>query len=426
MSSGTNRKKALRTLFSKQIGLAITASLLFTGLVSYPAAADESGIITEAEIEQDAYISSATSEDSAPIALGEKVEGLHVPLSASEAIQIDGENGRSGVQIGIPAEGHGEQLPNGSIIYDAESPQAKVVVDNVPVRVEGIEATSVRQLITIGGPEADTRYEFPVDLPEGGRLLETSDGTVTAVDGAGSELGVFAPAWAVDADGKSVPTRYEISDDTLIQIVEHQGAAYPVTADPWWFVLIPVANGVARISVKAASKKAAQEAARKAAIKQGFKPKVSSGSLEAYKGSFIAAKGFTLRKGAKFSKSHSYNSFAAFKKANGNAKSGYEWHHIIEQNMVKNTKGRIPTWVVQNKQNLVQIPKNIHKKCITPIMGTTIKKLSKDQLTRLGLSNLSSTSKSMVLRNYLAKHYSERNAHALGMELMSICGVKVG
>lgn len=94
--------------------------------------------------------------------------------------------------------------------------------------------------------------------------------------------------------------------------------------------------------------------------------------------------------------------------------------------MVKNTKGRIPTWIVQNKQNLVQIPKGIHKKCITPIMGTTIKKLSKDQLKRMGLSNLSSTSKSMILRNYLAKHYSERNAHMLGMELMSICGVKVG
>lgn len=269
-----------------------------------PATATEQkpNVLTESQIEQDAYVSSATSDDAAPIALGEKVEGLHVPLAASDPIRVEGEGGRSGVEIGIPGEGHGEQLPNGSIIYDAKSPNAKVVVENVPVTIGNAETTSVRQLITIGGPEADSRYEFPVELPENGRLLETESGTVTAVDGSGLELGVFAPAWAVDANGEPVSTRYEISGSTLIQIVDHQGSAYPVTADPWWFVLIPVVNGVARISVKAASKKAAQEAARKAAIKQGFKPKVSAGSLEAYKGSFIAAKGFMIRKGAAFTK----------------------------------------------------------------------------------------------------------------------------
>ena len=45
-----------------------------------------------------------------------------------------------------------------------------------------------------------------------------------------------APAWARDADGKPVPTRYELRGSDLVQVVEHTTGnfRYPVTADPWW------------------------------------------------------------------------------------------------------------------------------------------------------------------------------------------------
>lgn len=50
-------------------------------------------------------------------------------------------------------------------------------------------------------------------------------------------------SWALDANGKPVPTHYEVNGTTLTQVVEHAaGTAYPVVADPsywpavisWW------------------------------------------------------------------------------------------------------------------------------------------------------------------------------------------------
>jgi hypothetical protein len=51
------------------------------------------------------------------------------------------------------------------------------------------------------------------------------------------EYGTVAPAWATDADGKAVPTHYEVEQGVLRQVVDLRGTdAFPVVADPtyWW------------------------------------------------------------------------------------------------------------------------------------------------------------------------------------------------
>ena len=51
---------------------------------------------------------------------------------------------------------------------------------------------------------------------------------------------VIDPAWAIDAAGQSVLTRYRIEGTTLIQVIDHHDATYPVVGDPklkgcrWW------------------------------------------------------------------------------------------------------------------------------------------------------------------------------------------------
>lgn len=52
----------------------------------------------------------------------------------------------------------------------------------------------------------------------------------------GTSLANFEPAWANDATGAPVSSRFIISGTTLTQIVDHRadGVAYPVVADPWW------------------------------------------------------------------------------------------------------------------------------------------------------------------------------------------------
>jgi hypothetical protein len=59
-----------------------------------------------------------------------------------------------------------------------------------------------------------------------------------------------APAWALDADGDPVPTRYELRGNNLVQTVDHTGAdfSYPITADPWWTTAYRVGKCAASIA----------------------------------------------------------------------------------------------------------------------------------------------------------------------------------
>lgn len=47
-------------------------------------------------------------------------------------------------------------------------------------------------------------------------------------------MATIGSPWAVDANGQSVPTWYEVDGDTVTQVVDHVGmqAVYPVVADP--------------------------------------------------------------------------------------------------------------------------------------------------------------------------------------------------
>lgn len=76
----------------------------------------------------------------------------------------------------------------------------------------------------------------PSDYPEWTfesetRLLLLDDGAVSVSNADGFLGGIEAP-WAVDAEGQSLPTHYEISGSTLTQVVDTTGAAFPVVADP--------------------------------------------------------------------------------------------------------------------------------------------------------------------------------------------------
>ena len=62
------------------------------------------------------------------------------------------------------------------------------------------------------------------------------DGAVLAFGPDGQVVARLAPPWARDADGRSVPTHFELDGLTVVQIVEHRGGgfAYGIVADPWW------------------------------------------------------------------------------------------------------------------------------------------------------------------------------------------------
>jgi hypothetical protein len=85
----------------------------------------------------------------------------------------------------------------------------------------------------ITGANAPTRYDYVLTVD--GRpatLATTADGGVDVRDAAGTVVNSIAPAWAVDARGASLVSSYSVAGNVLTQHVEHEGAAYPVVADP--------------------------------------------------------------------------------------------------------------------------------------------------------------------------------------------------
>ncbi|CAN5594398.1 hypothetical protein BH20ACT2_BH20ACT2_03090 [soil metagenome] len=93
----------------------------------------------------------------------------------------------------------------------------------------------VQLYLVIDEASAPTTYRFPFALPAGAelRLSPDGDGSVSIVERAtGIEIAEVQPPWAEDADGRTVPTRFSIEGNTLVQEVDHEGATYPVVADP--------------------------------------------------------------------------------------------------------------------------------------------------------------------------------------------------
>ena len=87
-------------------------------------------------------------------------------------------------------------------------------------------------LIGIDSAAAPATYDFglrgdvvPQQAPDGGIDLVGPDGSVVAQ---------IERPWAIDAEGRHVPTRYELRGTTVRQVVDHRTSdvAYPVVADP--------------------------------------------------------------------------------------------------------------------------------------------------------------------------------------------------
>lgn len=97
----------------------------------------------------------------------------------------------------------------------------------------------VRSMVVIPDGDAPLEYSFGVS---GGSFNLEKTGSITVKDAAGETVGVVEAPWAVDKNGRSVPTSYSVVNGRLVQQVDHQGAAYPVVADPkvtlGWYIYV--------------------------------------------------------------------------------------------------------------------------------------------------------------------------------------------
>lgn len=165
------------------------------------------------------------AENAAPAARNPDVS---IPSTGTGVITLGG-SGAGEIAVDLPAKGAADQAGK-TTVFDGAAPGAQV----------GVQPTAhgVRVLVHIDSAEAPERYPFAMS-GDIAHLKQEADGSVSGYDADGQLVTHIAPAWARDANGRDVPTLYEIEGTTLVQVVKHRGGdwAYGITADPdWWKV----------------------------------------------------------------------------------------------------------------------------------------------------------------------------------------------
>ncbi|MEV7601346.1 hypothetical protein AB0O91_28665 [Kitasatospora sp. NPDC089797] len=153
-----------------------------------------------------------------------------VPESSGRPATAVGSTGVT-VSIDLPdtRDVPGVRAGRGTTVYVGAAPATDLAV-------QATDGGGIRALTVLKDATAPREYRYGIGLPEGARLVPLDGGAVAAVAADGrTVLGGFAAPWAEDADGRTVPTRYRVEGDTLVQTVDvGPGTAFPVTADPWY------------------------------------------------------------------------------------------------------------------------------------------------------------------------------------------------
>ncbi|WP_419554174.1 hypothetical protein [Candidatus Poriferisodalis sp.] len=227
----------------------MAAALLLTGsfLVTVPAAAEDSGGVGPGNdlLSDTWHKQPTTGEGINPGADGEEPPSTGEGGGAGDDEQPSYNDGIEGLQsegpigpvgsTGVPTYGAlwapGEMIPTAvEILFD----DANVEL----FTLEPEDRSLFAALLVIDNHEAPTEYRFENAVPEGHTAELQPDGSVRFFDADGNESGGIASPWAIDANGEEVPTRYTLDGTTLIQAIDHEGAAYPVVADPVWLVAV--------------------------------------------------------------------------------------------------------------------------------------------------------------------------------------------
>ena len=155
---------------------------------------------------------------------------VSIPINSKNPIQLSGRSGTA-INILLPfAAGaiNSKVVADGAVAFDNKNGSISTVLN----KTDG----SLQVATVLEKQSAPTQFSYEVNLPKGVQMVLDSDGGVSFLTSVGRYVGGVAPAWAIDARGATVPTRYSISGSTLTQIVDHRDLpfAYPVVADPWF------------------------------------------------------------------------------------------------------------------------------------------------------------------------------------------------
>lgn len=132
--------------------------------------------------------------------------------------------GNDTVEVSLPEAENAilKSTSDAAVTYDNLDGSSTVVVGN--------QDSSLTVLSVIDDPAAPDSFTYTYGAAE---VRQAEDGGVTFWDN-GEFTGFLLTPWAVDASGNEVATRYEVTGNSVTQIVEHKGMgySYPIVADP--------------------------------------------------------------------------------------------------------------------------------------------------------------------------------------------------
>jgi hypothetical protein len=223
------KKRVSKRMFARFSGLVVVSSVVVGSLAVSPSvSADE--VATHVAVS----VAGATTDKTPAVPVdGSSKEDVVVSVKPGESVVVPEDPGQgvsitkdaATVTVGLPGgeKADDKRVKDGTAVYTGAG-------DNTSLAVQPT-SEGVRALVSIGGSDSPSEYRFPITVPEGGSLKEEADGGVLVVERHGVPIVHMAAPWAKDATGAPVPTRYQIEDNTVIQIVNHT-ANYPVIADP--------------------------------------------------------------------------------------------------------------------------------------------------------------------------------------------------
>lgn len=168
-----------------------------------------------------------TPEEGGDTAIEADIEDVEITVPTDPSDPLTFKSDEGDITIVLPASAEASDAVAagvGLVVFDNNDGSTTTPI----VREDG----TLQINTVIESPDAPDTYSYQVELPVGTTIQR--DGESLFFLNGDTLVGGLAPAWAQDADGQAVPTRYEVNGSIVTQIVEHDATfTYPVVADPW-------------------------------------------------------------------------------------------------------------------------------------------------------------------------------------------------
>ncbi|WP_165399841.1 hypothetical protein [Xylanimonas ulmi] len=192
-------------------------------------------------------------------------------LPSAADLDIETLSSATGDVVEFAVEGLSAPNRSGDAVVASTGEGSSIVASATETGVQVVQVAETPQAATL---------TLATSTPEGATWVPQDDGSLLLrpADQAADPLMAVDAPWAVDAEGRALPTAYTVdADGTITQHVDTTGAVFPVVSDPsaWWWTKhitvcvaqvasIVVPGKAVAIAAKLASLAAKSEKARKA------------------------------------------------------------------------------------------------------------------------------------------------------------------